>query len=60
MLSAGTTALLVNIFERKAEARDPYLRLTTVTEAYTDPRTWADNWPRQYGSYALTALLHAR
>src|SRR5262245_60835430 len=55
LVTAGVTALLVNIFERKSEARSPYVRLTEVTEDTTDPAKWAVNWPRQYGTYLLTA-----
>src|SRR5690242_17798449 len=53
--TALVTALLVNIFERKSEARNPYVRLTEVTEDTTDPAKWAPNWPKQYDSYLLTA-----
>ena len=49
-------ALLINIFERKAEARNPYVRLVEVTEDTTDPEPWGVNWPKQYESYKLTAL----
>ncbi|MFQ3225510.1 MAG: nitrite reductase (cytochrome c-552) [Lentimonas sp.] len=48
-------ALLMNIFERKAEAMNPYVRLVEVTEDTTDPEVWAANWPKQYESYMLTA-----
>lgn len=53
--TALVTALLVNIFERKSEARDPYVRLTEVTDDTTDPAKWGVNWPKQYESYLLTA-----
>src|SRR5215510_12949081 len=53
--AALVTALLVNIFQRKAEARNPYVRLTEVTEDTTDPKQWGINWPKQYDSYLLTA-----
>ena len=48
-------ALLVNIVERKSEARSPYLRLVEVGEDDTDPAKWGTNWPRQYDSYRRTA-----
>lgn len=51
----GVTALLVNIFERKSEARNPYVRLVEVTEDDTDPAKWGVNWPKEYDSYKLTA-----
>jgi nitrite reductase (cytochrome c-552) len=53
--TALVTALLVNIFERKSEARSPFVRLTEVTEDTTDPAKWGVNWPKQYESYLLTA-----
>src|SRR5262245_13906520 len=53
--TALVTALLVNIFERKSEARSPYVRLAEVTEDTTDPAKWGVNWPKQYDSYLLTA-----
>ncbi len=49
-------ALLVNIFERKNEARRSYVNLVEVTENDTDPEKWAINWPRQYDSYKQTAI----
>ena len=52
--TALVTALLVNIFERKNEARNPYVRLTEVTEDTTDPAKWGVNWPKEYESYKLT------
>jgi nitrite reductase (cytochrome c-552) len=53
---ALVTALLVNIFERKAEAWHPYVRVVEVDEDTTDPERWGANWPKQYESYKLTAL----
>ena len=54
--AAGLTALLINIFERKVEQRNPYVRLVTVTENDTDPAKWGRNWPLQYDGYKRTAL----
>jgi nitrite reductase (cytochrome c-552) len=48
-------ALLTNIFERKQEARQPFLRVVEVTEATMDPKVWGQNWPAQYDSYLKTA-----
>lgn len=56
LISIGITALLVNIFERKTEARNPYVRLVEVTEDTTDPAVWGKNWPKQYDSYKRTAI----
>jgi nitrite reductase (cytochrome c-552) len=54
--SALITALLMNIFERKSEAKNPYVRLVEVNENDTDPKKWGINWPKQFESYQLTAL----
>ena len=53
--TAAITALLVNVFEKKSEARNPYVRLVEVTEDTTDPAEWGINWPKQYDSYLRTA-----
>ncbi len=57
--AAGTTALLMNISERKAEQRTPYVRVVEVTENDTDPAKWGRNWPAQYDGYRKTALKTA-
>jgi len=49
-------ALLTNIFERKPEARQPFVRVVEVTEDTTDPKVWDQNWPHEYDSYLKTAL----
>ncbi len=54
--TAGVTALLMNISERKAEQRSSYVRVVEVGEDDTDPEKWGKNWPAQYDSYKKTAL----
>ncbi|MBT3293950.1 MAG: ammonia-forming cytochrome c nitrite reductase subunit c552 [Verrucomicrobia bacterium] len=54
--TAAVCALLINIFERKREAENTYVRLVPVTEDTTDPAIWGKNWPRQYDSYQRTVL----
>ncbi len=53
--TAIVTALLVNIFERKQEAKNPFLRFVEVTEDTTDPAEWGKNWPNEYNSYLRTS-----
>src|SRR5580765_6605424 len=57
---AGVTvlllALLTNIFERKQEARQPFVRVVEVTEDTMDPKVWGQNWPAQYDGYLKTSL----
>ncbi len=55
VITAGITALLLNIFERKQEAKNPFLKLVEVTEDDVDPAKWGVNWPRQYDGYLRTA-----
>jgi hypothetical protein len=57
--AAGVTALLMNISERKAESRTPFVRVVEVKEDDTDPAKWGKNWPAQYDSYQRTALRTA-
>ncbi len=56
VLSAGIAALMLNIFERKVEAKDPSFRLVEVTETDTDPEKWTLNWHNQYDSYKKTRI----
>jgi nitrite reductase (cytochrome c-552) len=53
--TAGVTALLVNIFERRQEAKEPFLKLVQVSEDDVDPALWGVNWPREYDGYLRTA-----
>src|SRR4051812_13571760 len=55
LATAGVTALLVNMFTRKQEALQPFVRLVEVNENTTDPAVWGVNWPREYDSYQRTA-----
>ena len=52
--AAGLTALLVNIFERKQEARDPFFRVVELTDETEDPAIWGKNFPLQYDGYLRT------
>ncbi|MGC4116243.1 MAG: ammonia-forming cytochrome c nitrite reductase subunit c552 [Myxococcales bacterium] len=49
------TALLVNIFQRKQEAKNPFLKLVDVTENDVDASKWGANWPREYDGYLRTS-----
>ena len=50
----GVTALLVNIFERKQEARNPFFRVVELTDETEDPAVWGKNFPMQYDLYTRT------
>ncbi|MGE5414914.1 MAG: ammonia-forming cytochrome c nitrite reductase subunit c552 [Syntrophomonadaceae bacterium] len=53
--AAVVTGLLVNIFERKQEARNPFFRVVTLTDETTDPAIWGKNFPIQYDAYLRTS-----
>lgn len=53
-VTAGVTALLVNIFERKQEARNPFYRVVELTDDTVDPAIWGKNFPLQYDGYRRT------
>ncbi|MFG0290367.1 MAG: ammonia-forming cytochrome c nitrite reductase subunit c552, partial [Rhodopirellula sp. JB044] len=55
LATVGVVAVLVNIFERKQEARKPFIRLVEVNEVSTDPEPWGVNFPLQYEAYLRTA-----
>jgi nitrite reductase (cytochrome c-552) len=50
----GSAALLVNIFERKQEARNPFYRVVELTDRTDDPAVWGKNFPLQYDLYLRT------
>ncbi len=50
----GVTALLVNIFEKKQEAKNPFFRVVELTDETDDPAVWGKNFPLQYDSYKRT------
>jgi nitrite reductase (cytochrome c-552) len=54
LAAAGVTALLVNIFERKQEARNPFFRVVELTDETEDPAVWGRNFPLQYDGYRRT------
>ncbi len=46
--------VLVTMFERKQEVRNPFVRVAEVSEISTDPRPWGLNWPHQFDAYLKT------
>jgi nitrite reductase (cytochrome c-552) len=54
LATAGITALLVNIFERKQEARNPFFRVVELDDNTEDPAIWGKNFPMQYDAYLRT------
>lgn len=54
LAAASVTALLVSIFERQQEARDPFFRVVELTDETEDPAVWGQNFPLQYDAYRRT------
>jgi nitrite reductase (cytochrome c-552) len=54
LASVAVTALLVNIFERKQEARNPFFRVVELDDDTADPAVWGKNFPLQYDDYRRT------
>jgi len=54
VVAVGSAALLVNVFTRKQEARNPFFRVATLTEETVDPAVWGKNFPSQYDGYRRT------
>jgi nitrite reductase (cytochrome c-552) len=53
-VAVGVTALLVNIMERKQEARNPFFRVVELDDETSDPAVWGKNFPLQYDDYKRT------
>ena len=53
-VTLGLVALLINIFERKQEARNPFYRVVELTDDIEDPAVWGKNFPQQYDGYKRT------
>src|SRR5829696_5335451 len=54
LATVAVTALLVNIFEHKQEARQPFYRVVALDENTDDPALWGKNFPMQYDGYRRT------
>ena len=54
LAAVGVTALLVNIFERKQEAQNPFFRVVELSDEIDDPAVWGRNFPLQYDGYRRT------
>jgi nitrite reductase (cytochrome c-552) len=54
LLTIGIAAVLVNIFERKQEARNLFFRVVELTDDTEDPAVWGKNFPLQYDAYLRT------
>jgi len=49
------TYVLITMFSHKQDARQPFVRVTEVSEITTDPEPWGQNWPRQFDGWKSTS-----
>ena len=54
LAAVAGVALLVNILQRKEEARNPFYRVVELTDETEDPEVWGKNFPFQYDGYKRT------
>ena len=54
LAALAVAALLVNIFQRQQEARNPFYRVVELDDTTTDPEVWGKNFPLQYDGYKRT------
>lgn len=54
VVTLAISALLVNIFERKQEARNTFVRVVEIDDNTGDPAVWGRNFPLQYDAYKRT------
>lgn len=53
--------LLINIFQRKIEARQTFFQVVELNDETTDPAIWGKNFPLQYESYLKTTdMTHTK
>jgi nitrite reductase (cytochrome c-552) len=55
LVAVGVAALLVNIAQKKEQAKHAYVKLVQVTEEDVDVAKWGSNWPRELDAYKRTA-----
>ena len=52
--AVGVALLLVNILEKKQEARNPFFRVVEITDDTEDAAIWGKNFPLQWDLYSRT------
>jgi nitrite reductase (cytochrome c-552) len=57
LVAAGLAALLANISARKAESKNPTVRVVNIDDETVDPAVWGKNFPVEYDLYKKTAEM---
>jgi nitrite reductase (cytochrome c-552) len=53
-VAVGAMMLLINILERKQEAKNPFYRVVELDDNTVDPEVWGKNFPLQFDDYSKT------
>jgi nitrite reductase (cytochrome c-552) len=53
----AAVTLLMNIAQRKREAREVYVEVAPLTESTIDPAVWGRNFPREYDTFRRTSEM---
>ena len=53
------TMLLVNIRDRKQEARETHVQVVQLTEATVEPALWGRNFPREFDGFQRNSEMRA-
>lgn len=54
VVAVVVAAILVTVFERKQEAKNPFYRVVALDDTVDDPAVWGKNFPLQYDGYRRT------
>ena|SRR6266545_2808083 len=54
LIAIAVAALLVNIFEKKQQARSPFTRVIAINDTTDDPALWGKDFPQEYDLYKKT------
>lgn len=54
LATIGGVALLINIFEKRQEGKNPFYRVVELNDDIEDPAIWGKNFPFQYDDYKRT------
>jgi nitrite reductase (cytochrome c-552) len=57
IITIAVLALLINIFERKQEAKNTFVRVVDISDQTEDPATWGKNFPSEYEGYLRTTEM---
>jgi nitrite reductase (cytochrome c-552) len=59
VLIGAVMLLLVNVNQRKREARDTFVEVVKLTEDTVEPAEWGKNFPREYDGFKRTREMQA-